>query len=71
MFAECYHHHTVARLLAVVLFFFFFIHNHMLIISKPFSLALTALVYFKRNQTSGECLQLTIPQALQRQRAPN
>lgn len=28
-------------------------------------------MYFKRNQTSGECLQLTIPQAPQRQRVPN
>lgn len=45
----------------------------MLIISKSFFLTLTVLLCFRHNQTSGECLQLTITltQLLQRQHVQN
>lgn len=50
MVAGCYHHHIVFLPLN---------YNHMPIISKSFSSALTALLCFRRNRMSGECLQLT------------
>ena len=46
-------------------------YNHMLIISKYFSLALTLLLCFRLNHMSSEYLQLTVPWAPQRQHVYN